>query len=312
MFSFFKRRKPAVPQWANYFNGTEYEIFITLVQEYFNKEQIAYSIANGIVEVRSDRFGGENSLGLSNLAQRCKQELPSEWQEIISGQFTQIEESIRLDNEFSEKAHDFSFVQQYIGVKLYHKDYARHLNENGSANIARPVTEDIICMLTFDFPHSVKSIIEEDTAKWDRSLDELFELGIQNIKDHYDVDLDLKQIGGVHCWAAEEEHFYAPNLILDIKNHPEVIGTKGCIVAIPTRHIILFYPIEDLAVIDACNTLMPIVSALYNEGPGSISDGLYWYNNASFIKLTYKIMEKDIKFSPPPAFVDLLNELGAD
>ncbi|MBW8688322.1 hypothetical protein [Chitinophaga rhizophila] len=308
MFSFFRRgkNKARVPVWANFFTVKEYENFISLVAAYFDNRQLPHTIEDGVVEVVTDRFGG-NRLGLMNLAQSCKQSSPATWPEMIAHQFDQIEQIMMFNTQFAQDSKEFSLVEEYIGVRLYHKDYLASLHEN--VTVSTMVTEDIVAMLVYDLPHCVKTVSIEDIAGWNRSKEELFRIGIDNIRQRYESPLRLQQIGDIACWFAEADHFYAPNIALDIRSLPEISGPHGALVAIPNRHAIFLYPILDLHVVNACNTLMPIISAMYNEGPGSISDGLYWHHHNTFTRLPFELTEKSIRFTPPAAFTELLNTL---
>jgi len=95
-------------------------------------------------------------------------------------------------------------------------------------------------------------------------------------------------------------------------NYPQVLGAKGTLVGIPHRHAVFLYPIETLEVVTACNILIPVISSMYHDGPGSISNNLFWYYNGEFITLPFEIGEKELKFFPPEEFVDILNTLSED
>ena len=74
MFSFFKSKKTIIPapEWAFFFDDAEYTKFITEIETYFKSQRHQFEISDGIVHVNKNEFGFEN-LGLSNVAQVCKQ-----------------------------------------------------------------------------------------------------------------------------------------------------------------------------------------------------------------------------------------------
>ncbi|OXE98197.1 hypothetical protein, partial [Flavobacterium araucananum] len=80
MFSFFNRKntKPDIPNWAGFFKNSEYSIFIYEIEYYFNKLNIKFEISDGIIATDQNEFGLSN-LGLSNVAQICKQDKPKNY-----------------------------------------------------------------------------------------------------------------------------------------------------------------------------------------------------------------------------------------
>jgi hypothetical protein len=48
------------------------------------------------------------------------------------------------------------------------------------------------------------------------------------------------------------------------------------------------------------------------EGPGSISDNIFWYKDGHYENLPYEIVDDKIQFYPPEGFVSMLNSLGLD
>ena len=73
MFGLFNKNKKQKPDWSP-FNSLEiHEKFETCVSEYFKSKNIEHKIVDGIVEIPNNDFG-LNQLGLSNIAQYCKNE----------------------------------------------------------------------------------------------------------------------------------------------------------------------------------------------------------------------------------------------
>jgi hypothetical protein len=259
-----------------------------------------------MVHVKTDRFGA-NDLGLVNLAQICKQSSSFRWKRIIKSHFTQLEKSASFETAFSKKVHDFSQVRDYIGVRLYPTDYASYIKD-GLA-IGKHITEDIFALLVFDFPHSIINVRPEQTIQWNKMNEELFEIGIANIKRNYKIDLSSHIFGGVKCWVAKGDHFFAPNIIFDLKNNSHLIGSNGALIGVPHRHAVFIYPIENLEVLDAIHVLIPTIYRMHEQGPGSVSDGLFWYHNDTFTPLPYELGAQKLQFTPPEAFAAVLNTL---
>lgn len=307
MFSFFKRNKIhfPVPEWASFFTEEEYNHFLSLVDRYFKKEGITYTLGDGVIIPAGDKEG--SNLGLMNIAQHCKQIDQKEWKRFIHNHFNSLKRADVFDKKLKKIIHDYSLVKQYIGVRLYSKEYIASVDEGNT--IKRSVTDDIDAMLVFDLPHSVTSIQPEQTISWGKTTDELFEFAIGNMKSRYPVEIRQEPIGETSLLAVVADHFFTPNVIFDLASHPSLIGSKGSLVGFPHRHAILFYPIEDIQAVHTISLMIPIINFMYEEGPGSISPDLYWYYNNEFHLLPYKLEEKTLQFIPPENFVDMLNTL---
>ena len=130
-----------------------------------------------------------------------------------------------------------------------------------------------------------------------------------NIKNNNPLEISEQKLGDFKIWFVQSDHFYASNIILDKKGLTKYIGSKGALIGIPHRHAVLIYPIENLEVAKAINTMIPITKGMYSDGPGSISSHLFWYNGGELIDLPYEISDKKLKFTPPESFLTMLNTL---
>jgi hypothetical protein len=308
MFSFFKKKtdKTNVPEWASFFDEKEYSLFINEIDNYFKNLNIQFEIGDGQIHVNENEFGFSN-LGLMNVAQVCKQEDKKYYKEIIGEHFNSMIRANKFDKEFEIIADNFEEVKKYIGVRLYDNDYVAHIGKE--LTIGKDFAGDIYSMIVFDFPDSVLSINPERTTAWNKTTDELFEVGISNIKSKYPLTITKESFGEFSIWFVQGEHFFTPNIVFDIENRQELIGSKGSLVGLPHRHSAIIYPIENLEVVKAINGLIPTIYGMNQEGPGSLSNNLFWYKDKTFTQLPYKIEEGKLQFYPPDNFVELLNEL---
>ena len=102
---------------------------------------------------------------------------------------------------------------------------------------------------------------------------------------------------------------FTTNILFDLNIKKEFIGPYGSLIGIPHRHVVIIYPIKTLEVVEAINRLIPIIFGMEREGPGSISNLLYWFKDNEYTTLPYKISEDKMDFYPPQTFVDVLNQL---
>lgn len=306
LFSTCKGKYRDVPEWANFFEKKEYNSFIDMVEEYFKQKNLSISINDGVVLVENNDFG-LNSLGLVNLAQICKQEKRNVWKEIITDHFNRMIEANKFESEFNKKIKDFEQIKQYIGVRLHHKDYIETVGKENT--VYKELTDEIVELLVFDLPHTVTSIKPENILAWNKQLDDLFDLGFKNIKSNYPLEISQQDMKEYKIWFVQSDNVFTSNILLDKDELKNYIGKFGALIGVPHRHTVIIYPIENLEVVKAINSLIPIIKGMNNEGPGSISDKLYWYNDDKMIDLPYKIEDNKLQFYPPDNFVTMLNGL---
>jgi len=311
MFSFFKKNNSLTerPAWASFFTDKEYKTFIDGLDVYFMKMNMAYEydIAEGILRVEQQKFG-MGQLGLLNIAQLCKQSVMPEYKKLIADHFEALIRTNQFQQEFDKTIEDFDKVKAYLGTRLYPNDFSAAIGKEHV--IAETFAGDICKMLVFDLPDSVTTIKPDKAKKWGKSVAELFDVGIKNIKEKYPVNISQEQLGEITIWFVQGDHFFTPNIVFDLVNHPEMVGSKGSLIGIPHRHVTLIYPIEDLEVVNIITQLIPVIYGMNQEGPGSLSNNLFWYNGTELTNVPYKLTEKNIEISPPANFLDMLNSMN--
>jgi hypothetical protein len=307
MFSFFKNKNNReVPEWASFFNESEYSTFLKAIDDYFNKKKITYEPGDGLLTVGANDFGFTN-LGLTNVAQVCKQDKPSNYSNIVSRHFEAMIRANHFDAEFKKIVHDFDKVKKYLGVRLYHNSYIANIGQE--LTIGKDFAGDIYAMLVFDLPDSITNVQPEQAEKWGRNVDELFQTGLQNIRSNYPLKISQEKFNTFTLWFIQGDHFFTPNIVFDLNSFPKFIGSKGSLIGIPHRHSVIIYPIETIETVTAINQLIPTIYGMNEEGPGSVSNNLFWYKDGHFENLPYKIEDRKLQFFPPDSFVDLLNTL---
>jgi hypothetical protein len=307
MFSLFKKKQTKTPEWASFFNDKQYNAFIKALDGYFYKKNITYTLGEGSLTAGPNDFGlGVH--GLANVAQKCKLDAENAYPEIIAEHFDSLARIAEFDKEFKNSITDFHKVSQYIGVRLYPGDYADSVGRDRT--LGKDFAGDIYAMLVFDLPESVQSILPEQTEKWGKDFDELFKTGIKNIKEKYPVAISEEGLADLKIWFGQGGHFFVPNIVFDFETLQKYSGKYGSLVGIPHRHVAIIYPIENIEVVTAITSLIPVISGMYKEGPGSVSDNIFWYKNGVFENLPYSIADGNIQLSPPENFLNMLNDLG--
>lgn len=307
MFSIFKKKgNIQVPGWASFFSKSEYQIFNKEINRYFNGLRLDYSIKKGVVNINKNELGF-NKLGLTNVAQVCKLDDQKLYKEIIKEHFDSIMRTHKFEKEIDKIVNDFESVRKYLGVRLYDNEYVSQIGKE--LVIGKEFAGDIFAMIVFDFPDSVISIKPEQIEPWNKSVDELYEIGKENIREKYPINISQEDFGEFSIMFVSAEHFFTPNIVLDIENQSKLIGSHGSIIGLPHRHSVLIYPIENLEVIKVINGLIPTVYGMNQEGPGSLSNNIFWYFNNTYTQLPYNLDNNKLQFIPPDNFIEMLNKL---
>ncbi len=311
MFSLFKKdkSKPVVPQWASFFNQDEYDKFAEAIHYYFYEKNITYIMCDGMIETGQNDFGFTN-LGLTNVAQVCKQDKKSNYKKRVAEHFEALLRTNLFDKEFKKNINNYEQIKRYIGVRLYHTEYMEVVGRD--LTIGKDFAGDVYAMLVFDLPDAVTNVTREQAAQWEKTDDELMETGIQNIKNKYSFHIAEEDLGEFKIWFVLGDHFFTPNIVFDLQNHPKLIGAKGSLIGIPHRHAAVVYPINNLDVVSTITQLIPVIYGMNQEGPGSVSNNLFWYNDGEFENLPYTIEEGTIQLSPTERFLDVLGMLDAE
>lgn len=308
MFSFFKKKNTPhqVPSWANFFTNEEYSKFDTELNNYLRTLNIDYTINDGRVEVSEDIFG-LTKLGLTNVAQVCKQADLKNYYKNISHHFETMIRANEFDKEFRKIEHNYELVKEYICVRVYDHEYVEHIGRNNT--LGKDIAGDLYAMIVFDLPHTIVSITPEKAQKWSQPFEVLFKTGIENVSKKYSLRISEEHFRDFKVWLIECDHFFAGHIIFELPHKKELVGSKGSLIAIPHRHAAIIYPIESLEVVKAINTLIPVIYGMNQEGPGSLSNNLFWYTDGTFTNLPYKIGDNKLQFVPPDNFVAMMNSL---
>lgn len=307
MFSFFKKNTVnEVPEWASFFDIKQYNAFVKAIDRYLSKRNISYQIGDGILETEPQMFGNKQ-LGLVNVAQVCKLN-NTEFNEIVEEHFENLAKGFQFDTEFKNNIDNYEKVKDYLGVRIYPLSYPQTVGIENT--MGKVMADDLYATLIFDTPFSVSTIKPQQAEKWGETDDDLFTWGVTNMKRKYPIEVIQQSFGGFDIWIASADHFYSANIILDHTQMEELSGPHGSLVGIPHRHAALIYPIKNLKVTEAVSPIIQTVNGMYNEGPGSISTGLYWYKNKDLTEIPYNIEEGKLQIIPPDAFVEMLNDLA--
>lgn len=296
-----------VPEWASFFTPLQYETFILELNRYFAGKGLTPTLEGSLVLVNGGAFGSQQ-LGLTNVAQVCKQGEIDNYGELISAHFDSMERGESFRKEFEEKLGNFDAIKSYIAVRLYPQHYMERLPKDSF--MGRELPGSMYAMLVFDQPDTITNIKPSQASGWMKTDGELFQLAVENTRANNPISVSPFSFEDFSVFFAEADHFFVPNILFDLDARAGLTGLHGALIGLPHRHAALIYPIHDLNVIQAINGLIPTIHGMYREGPGSLSPCLFWYHNGDLIELPYTISDDSLTFSPPVAFVEMLNQLA--
>jgi hypothetical protein len=290
-----------VPDWAKFFSPEDYRAFLGAVDEEMRRRQLPFEFGDGTVRVTPPEQEGAD-YGLLNLAQTCHAAGRSEWPSTIREHFDNAFRSSRDSEELDARSERLEDIRPSLKVRLYHTDYLDQMG--GEGLVHRVPAEGLIETLVYDLPGSVRTVPPDHLRKWGVPTDELFRMGLDNVKGEPPPLRQTFDVGkGAVIQALVGDSFFTASHALFLEQYLQPLPAFGALVALPHRHAVLFHPIENMRVIGAVNSMIPIAFGMYQEGPGSLSPGLYWWRAGVLTLLPTKVSAQSITFSPPDVFV---------
>ena len=296
-----------VPEWAAPLTLQQFADFRGALEDYFKNWDIPVEVKDGFV-LTGREFFGHRRFGLGNLRQICAQMPNERYLAIVTGHFDALVSAYKFEKEFDANSADFEKIREFIGARLYHRDSIGMVGE--AAVLGQHIGESVVEVLVFDLPQSVRNVQAKFLDTWGKSRETLFALGRQNIRAKYATDLKPIAVEDMEFHFAQGDHFFVPNIVLHLEEYPHLIGTHGTLLAMPHRHTTMLYPIENDQLMAMMHRLIPAAHGMNSEGPGAVSPHLYWYSKGVFHEITIEQVDQQLSVTPPPEFVELLNELA--
>jgi hypothetical protein len=313
----FSRRRDGdgdVPEWASFFTRDELFAFLDSVTSYLKQRSRPFSFdpANGTVHLPEEGEQGSR-LGLVNLAQTCRSAPRREWSAIIQRHLEHVFAAVAESSDGIDRlAADFDAATSLLKVRLYASDTAGR-----DMMVVKPVAEGIIAALVYDLPTTVVSVHKDHVAQWGQPHEELFRLGMDHVRAEEGARTETMDLGGVsQLTMIEGDSFFTASRALLMAELAETDPALGALVAVPSRHTVLYHVIRDSGVVPALKTMAILVRDLYNAGPGSLSPHVYWWREAAwwheseFTTIPLQLQGNTLSLSPSDEFVEkVLNHL---
>ncbi len=306
---FLRRKREAEPSepgpaWAQPLSRDETAAFLEAVGRELGRRGLPYEIGDG--QVRLTRSDESSEYGLSNLAQLCHAVGRKDWQEAISSHFDNLFAAADSEAELTELARDFERIRSLLKLRIY-ADASL-----GGVDPGPPVSWEFAPGLTavfvYDLPATVRTASVDHVEGWARSHDELLSAALENVRGDA-VETQPMAEGASAPIACFADHFFAASHAFLLGERLPAEARNGAVFAVPHRHALLYAPLVDLGVVESINRIIATAASMFQQGPGSISPGLYWWRDGSVSLLPARVGDREIQFAPPDDFVQVLNTL---
>jgi hypothetical protein len=256
--------------------------------------------------VRVTRGGESSEYGLSNLAQLCHAVGRKGWQEAIANHFENLFVAADAEAELAEIARDFEGIRSMLKVRIYAGASL------GGMDAGEPVSWELASGLTaafvYDLPTTVRTASADHIESWGKSREELLSVAIENVRADA-VETQPMGDGASAPIACFADHFFAASHAFLLGERVPRDANGSAVFAVPHRHTLVYAPLVDLGVIESINRIIVTAGSMFQQGPGSISPGVYWWRNGSATLLPSEFDGREVHFAPPDEFVQVLNTL---
>jgi hypothetical protein len=299
-------KPPPGPDWAGPMSAEEAAAFVEAVGSEIERRGLTFELGDG--RVRIHRGGASSDYGLTNLAQVCVMAGRDAWQGTIASHFDNLMAAEDAQTKIDEMGRDLDAVRSMLKIRLYPAPNLGGIDANPP--VSWELAPGLVAAFVYDLPTTVMSVNAEHITSWGRDRDELLAIAMDNVRTDSVETQPIGDGGASAPMACVADHFFAAShaFLLGERLPPE--ARDGAVFAVPHRHVLFYAPIVDLGVVQSINTLIPMAVSLFQQGPGSISPGLYWWRKDGITLLPAQADGRSVQFAPPDEFVQVLNGLG--
>ena len=294
------------PEWAQPMSRPDADAFVEAVNADLDRRGLAHTVGAGQVSI--ERHGQSSDYGLTNLVQLCHQVGRRDWSAAIASHFDNLFAAADADADVREMARSFDGIRSMFKVRLYPGTSLGGMEPNPPASWE--LASGLTAAFVYDLPTTVSTANAEQVRDWGLDHDELLRAALDNLRVDAVEDQTIGE-GRSAVVACVADHFFAAShaLLLAERLPPE--ATAGAVFIVPHRHALLYAPMVDVGVVQSINQLIPMGVSMFQQGPGSISPGLYWWREGSVTLLPAEFDGQKVNFAPPDDFVQALNALSA-
>jgi len=255
------------------------EIHIQNYEEHFNEQYF-------IIKEKNDYFDVDTEVGLTNLYNICVQNDKSQWESIIKDHFSQVKNGRAEEKEILPKLEKIETGKEYLKIRLYPIDYKKQISKSSIIDCSM---DDYIGVVVIDFPSAVKALSNEYVKKWSISEKEILKIAKENTLKNNTEKFEVYKISDTFSVSImlSNTNIFITSSIYDLNKKYKALSEYGAFVAIPNRYGIILKNINKETLNNDIVQLIGLVNYMYQQGPGSITDTIYWFDGKQFYKVIH-------------------------
>lgn len=288
------------PEPLQFMSQSDYDRMVNLVRGWLidHGHEFAIDKVGGFALV-GPKGSERHKIGFTNMGQVCAQTPHSDWPKVVN-EF--LETLVNPNTEFLEDP-PFGKVRQLLKLRLNATD----LGVDPALLTLYDVSDRFLTYLVIDLPKQVCTVKPETVAGWEISKGELFKLALANVWDQDKVEvkwMDLDE--NVKIAVLEGETFFTSTHLLMLDRHFPSQPRAGMLVAVPARHAVMVRPLEKAEDIGALGMIAYLANRTFEDGPGSITDTVFWIRDGKLTPLEIDVMSNAVNLLGPPEFEEVL------
>ena len=292
---------PEVPAWASVFTREQYGVFMALVDAVLDARGVQRTSGDGFVQLSDAQ--DRRVLGLTNLAQLCLATDRHAWPEAVEGHFAAL-----LDAPAQPPRPEAAEALPALRVKIW----ARADVPVEEPIISQAVADDLLAVLTLALPGCIANVRPPDAEGWGQPESALWERALANTSAAVILEPSpLALPGGIEVVFGFSDDMFTASVALWPEALAGPLGPAGALVAVPNRHTVAVHAVRHMGVLEGMRHLVPLIARQYGDGPGSISDQLYWAKDGELTRISTTVDGDWVSVTPPMDFVAAVNALPA-
>jgi hypothetical protein len=262
----------AQPAWREGDDGSLDELVVLV------SESLGYSCVRVPGDVMLLEGATRLHVSMRNLRQLARMVPREDWPAVVADHVTTIVTAIEEPLDLS----NFDMARYLLRTRIYPAEA-----DNGML-AARPFAPGLIEAAVVDTPTTVRTVTKDEMATWPVSGDALFALGRANVRSDGRLQCEEQDADGIPVMVLHGWTFYAATHLAWLDEYLP-IGPQGALVAVPSRSLIITYPLYPGVgldtVISAAARLHEQAVQGFEEGPGSLSPSLFWWQGGALALL---------------------------
>ncbi len=218
----------------------------------------------------------DSHIGLSNLYDICRQDKIERWPAIINGFFGQLKRKREEQAKVKPLLERYQTALAFLKVRIYPTEQLQSFQKS---SIIDDKKLGFFGVVVVDYPSGIANLDMTYAAKWHTSPNDVLSQALKNTMSQNSEkfeEYDFKDGLRVSLLTSDTNP-YITTSIYDLSNKGMPTATYGTLVGVPNRMTIVAMALSSKQLINNTVTeFMGLLTYMYQQGPGSISDNVYW------------------------------------